>query len=39
MPSNHKQTITAGDILAVALLLATMALLGFAVGAEWVAAQ
>jgi hypothetical protein len=39
MPSDHKQTVTVGDILAVALLLATMALLGFAVGAEWLAVQ
>lgn len=35
---HHEQPVTAGDILAVAMLLATMVLLGFAVGAEWAAA-
>lgn len=36
-PRDHRaQTVTAGDVFAVALLLATMVLLGFAVGAEWV---
>lgn len=36
---HHKQAITGGDILAVLLLLATMVLLGFAVGAECAAPQ
>jgi hypothetical protein len=33
---HHAQTVTGRDIVAVILLLATMALLGLAVGAEWV---
>lgn len=36
-PRDHRtQTVTGSDILAVILLLATMLLLGAAVGAEWV---
>lgn len=33
---HRKAPLTAGDVAAVVLLLATMVLLGFAVGAEWV---
>ncbi|OBJ24616.1 hypothetical protein A5622_11610 [Mycobacterium sp. 1245801.1] len=36
---HHAQTVTARDIVAVIILLATMALLGAAVCAEWVVWQ